>query len=123
MNTEVIARLRTWFKNIGHMLDKEAADALEAAQPAGEPVAQRAQNNRGRHDYWDYGETYNGAIMSENLYLGPTAPQVPMTDKEIAGAWISIPDPVALGSKFNGSDAVRDFVRGIEAHHGIGVKP
>ena len=51
------------------------------------------------------------------------APQVPMTDKEIAGAWISIPDPVALGGKFNGSDAVRDFVRAIEAHFKIGVKP
>ena len=57
------------------------------------------------------------------LEAAQPSPQVPMTDKEIAGAWISIPDPVALGSKFNGSDAVRDFVRGIEAHHGIGVKP
>lgn len=33
MNDELIARLRTRFKNTGRMLDKEAADALEAAQP------------------------------------------------------------------------------------------
>lgn len=54
-------------------------------------------------------------------YAAGLASRVPMTDKEIAMAWISIPDPIALGSKFNGSDAIRDFVRAIEAHHKIGA--
>jgi len=59
----------------------------------------------------------------QKLYLAPGAGSVPMTDKEIVGAWVRIADPVALGGALPGGDAVREFVRSIEAHHKIGVKP
>jgi len=45
--------------------------------------------------------------------------RVPMTDREIAGAWIKLADPVAFGSKFQNDSQVREFTRAIEAHHGI----
>ena len=131
MNTELIAQTnakaayldeRCWFFEAESI--RELVDALEAAQLAREPVA------------WMHVDGFAelAAGKSQIVYPKPAnmgyaplhrrpAPQVPMTDKEIAGAWISIADPVALGGKFNGSDAVRDFVRAVEAHHGIGVKP
>lgn len=53
--------------------------AWQAARrwPDGEPVAQRVPNRRGRHDYWDYGETYNVALTPENLYTAPPAESEP----------------------------------------------
>lgn len=45
--------------------------------------------------------------------------RVPMTDREIAGAWIKLADPIAFGSKFQNDSQVREFTRAIEAHHGI----
>ena len=48
-----------------------------------------------------------------------TEERVPMTDREIAGAWIKLADPIAFGSKFQNDSQVREFTRAIEAHHGI----
>lgn len=65
---------------------------------------------------------YGELCIKEVAPTRSTEQRVPMTDAEIAAAWIRIDDPVALGSKFSSSDAVREFVRAIEAHHGIKPK-
>lgn len=58
---------------------KEALRAAIAAYSARKegavrPVAQRVPNEHGRHDYWDFGETYNAELNPEPLYTHP-APQ------------------------------------------------
>lgn len=55
-------------------------------------------------------------------FVPVTHPRQPMSDKEIAAAWIRINDPLGLGGKFESSDHVREFVRAVEAFHGIGAK-
>ena len=62
-------------------------------------------------------------LLADALEAAQPAPQVPMTDREIVGAWIRIADPIALGGALPRENAVREFVRAIEAHFGIGVKP
>ena len=47
------------------------------------------------------------------------AERKPLTDEQLCMAWLAIPDPVGLGGKFSTSKEVRDFVRAIEAAHGI----
>ena len=61
-------------------------------------------------------------IMCKPLYTAPPQ-RKPLTDAEICMAWLAIPDPVALGSKFLASKEIRDFARAIEQAHGIGEKP
>jgi hypothetical protein len=52
--------------------------------------------------------------------ISPAAQRQPLTDEQIAAAWISTPDPMAL--TFSNKQHVIDFVRAIEAAHGIGGK-
>jgi hypothetical protein len=58
------------------------------------------------------------------VYTHPAAPvPVPLTDEQIAHAWISIKDPIGLGGKFETPAQVRDFARAIERAHGIAASP
>ena len=52
------------------------------------------------------------------VFAAPVPPvRVPLTDKEVLRAWISVSDPIALGKQLPGENgsAVREFVRAIEA--------
>ena len=111
MNTELIARLRTRFKNMGHMLDKEAADALEAAQLAGEPVA-IFRGSEFRNTFKILKEIPTGA----KLYTHPAAPQVPMTEADADKLLLKVGILANL-------ETLREIIRATEAHHNIGVKP
>ena len=86
MNTELIARLRTDPIFDNSTLGNEAADALEAAQPA---------------------------------------PQVPMTEADIALAMASVKDPMQWGhlKPQKVKALLIEYTRAIEAHHNIGAKP
>jgi hypothetical protein len=46
----------------------------------------------------------------------------PLTNEQIAMAWLATSDPVGLGGKFKDAKHVREFTKAIERAHGIGGK-
>ena len=105
---------------------KAAADALEAAQPAGEPLAWCQLSIGGKSiAYFDgkpiimTGKVGNDCHQTP-LYTHPPAPQVPMTADDIE----RLVSEKGLRWFFeNYSTTFNDIIRAVEAHHKIGVKP
>lgn len=104
--------------------------SLEAAQPAGEPVAWRTFDGEGRYEFQEYdnNEGYKDAWESKNpthkgwvepLYTHP-APQVPMTDAELEELYW---DHSSYQIESMDASGWINFARAVEAHHKIGVKP
>ena len=62
-----------------------------------------------------------GKWIVRPAYTHP-APRQPLSDKQIAEAWVSISDPITLGAalQVHSGKAVREFARAIERAHGIG---
>ena len=64
------------------------------------------------------------ALAAVELYI---ASRVPMTEKQIGAAMSSVEEPLGWQRFVGDGDVFREllmqFVRNIEAHHGIGAKP
>lgn len=89
---------------------RSARAALDAPQPAQESI-----------------ECDCGRIHKKTAYgWGSSEPAQPvaqpLTDLQIAQAWIGTSDPMSVGGKFSADTYVREFVRAIERAHGIVAK-
>ena len=114
-NTELIAEARASIAtSLATSYLLRLADALEAAQPAGEPVAY-LETITGQVRLPDEDHRIRFPMAYKPLYTHP-APQVPMTDEEID----------ILYFPYSYLTLRKAFIAGIriaEAHHKIGVKP
>lgn len=69
--------------------------------PLPQPVAQRVPNARGRHDYWDFGETYSAELDPESLC---TADQMRQAQADAARAALEQAAKVSQNERFVYSD-------------------